>query len=417
MSNKKHLNRKITLLVFFLFLFQFNFLFINSLGVTKDISGNYVNNDIINPNQTVFYNFTNNNVLFGISTDSYMDTNIDLDPSIFNRESLILITNENNPLSVNFTLKSNMEKFNLNKTPKRPSDGNLQYRYRFNHIINIRSNISIQNLTIRYKKSMNNGLKPNFNYKIVLYEEGANSWQPLKTVDKLNDSSGEIYLEAQILTLNADEGYYITLFEINTINYDWIWYLLIFMIVGVSALTILLSKREFLQFLKTRTIPIDKGAHNLSLEDVLENENRNKIIDLVLEEPGIHFNELLRKTELSAGNLAWHLDILETYKVIGKKRIERYLVYFPYYPKNPLSNIDLKLRKSELTLKILEMIEEEPGIYNNRISKDLRVDHKTIHYHINKLVDLNLINIKLEGKKKKLYPNLDSEYYNNLNNT
>jgi predicted transcriptional regulator len=135
-----------------------------------------------------------------------------------------------------------------------------------------------------------------------------------------------------------------------------------------------------------------------------------------LAEPGIHFNELLRRTELAAGNLVWHLDILETYKVIGKKRIGNYIAYFPYYQKNPISNLDLKLSKSQLTLEILEMIEKEPGIYNNLITKRKKVDHKTILYHVKKLLDLNLIFIKKEGRKKKLFPNLESDYFNTTEN-
>jgi predicted transcriptional regulator len=152
------------------------------------------------------------------------------------------------------------------------------------------------------------------------------------------------------------------------------------------------------------------------MEEVLENENRNKIIDIILQEPGIHYNDLLRKTNLAAGNLAWHLDVLETYKVIGKKRVSKYLVYFPYYQKNPLSNLDLKLQKSELTLKVLEMIEEEPGIYNKVITDKLQVDHKTIHYHIKKLINLGLVHTKKSGRKKKLFPNLEADYYNGDSN-
>jgi predicted transcriptional regulator len=149
------------------------------------------------------------------------------------------------------------------------------------------------------------------------------------------------------------------------------------------------------------------------MEEVLENKNRNKIIELVLDNPGIHFNQLLRKTDLAPGNLVWHLDILETYKVIGKKRVGNYLAYFPYYQKNPISNIDLKLQKSELTLQVLEMIEEKPGIYNKIITDRLEINRKTIDYHIKKLMDLGLINRKKDGRKKKLYPNLEADYYTN----
>jgi predicted transcriptional regulator len=109
----------------------------------------------------------------------------------------------------------------------------------------------------------------------------------------------------------------------------------------------------------------------------------------------------------------WHLDILETYKIIGKKRIGNFIAYIPYYQKNPISNLDLKLSKSKLTLDILEIIEREPGIWNSIITKRKKVDHKTIHYHIKKLIDLGLVIVKKEGRKKKIYPNFDSDYFKN----
>ena len=209
--------------------------------------------------------------------------------------------------------------------------------------------------------------------------------------------------------LQDDTDYYITLVEVGIIRTDWTWLIItvVAIAIGIVSLVVLISKKDYFQYLRTRTIPIEKGAHRLSLDEVLENENRNKIIDLILSEPGIHFNELLRRTSLAAGNLVWHLDILQTFKIIGKKRIGNFIAYFPYYQKNPISNINLKLQKSKLTLEILEMIEEKPGIWNNLITKKFEVDHKTIQYHLNKLKELDLIKLKKDGRKKKIYKNLD----------
>ena len=58
------------------------------------------------------------------------------------------------------------------------------------------------------------------------------------------------------------------------------------------------------------------------------------------------------------------------------------------------------------------MIEKEPGLWSNLITKRFKVDHKTIQYHVDKLKELGLINFKKDGRKKKIYPNLDSEYFN-----
>ncbi|MBY9005743.1 MAG: winged helix-turn-helix transcriptional regulator [Candidatus Lokiarchaeota archaeon] len=414
MKLKNQTKKRIFIITFLtLIFFEINFIFTLSLSEIIDIPGTQVNDDMIDPNQTIIYNFTNNNVFFGISTDSAVNLNLDLGPSIFNRKSHIIISNNNTAIDLNCTLRPTMEQHGLQQQPKNPSDSHFQYRYRYNHIIKIHTNTTIQNLTLQFKKNMMYGLAQNSKFKIGIFEYNLESWNIITTNEKINQSTSETYIEGEILNLEAENDYFITLFDIVNINNNWIWILVVSMIIGMSALVIAISKKEYLQFLRSRTIPIDKGVHKLTLEDVLENENRNKLIEFILEEPGIHFNELLRKTELSAGNLAWHLDILETYKVIGKKRIDRYLVFFPYYHKNPISNIDLKLQKSELTLKILEIIENKPGIYNQILANELSVDHKTISYHVNKLVKLELISIKKKGRIKMFFPNLEAEYFVN----
>jgi predicted transcriptional regulator len=410
----KILERKKTLLfcisLLLLMFLQFEFFIPDALGRTETIPG-FIYHDIVNPNETVNYDFNGIETNFEISSNVRIELNIEYESFIRNRQARFIVNN-NNPISLNITSKTEINRFSLSGAPQEPSKGNNNYLFQYNCIYRIRSNQTIENLTIQFSKNSQQGLNPNTIYSFALLESNSESWEIVDTLEKVNGTSLEVYLEGVFLNLNSDTDYYITIYEITNIPYDWTWlFILIPIIFGVISLVILISKKDYFQYLRTRTIPVEKGAHRLSLEQVLENDNRNKIIDLILKKPGIHFNELLREVEIAAGNLVWHLDILETYKVIGKKRIGNFVVYFPYYQKNPISNIDLKLQKSKLTLEILEMIEREPGIWNNFITKKMKVDHKTIQYHIKKLIELDLINFRKEGRKKKIYPNFDSEYY------
>ncbi len=181
-----------------------------------------------------------------------------------------------------------------------------------------------------------------------------------------------------------------------------------FLIIGIPIIALLMgivmTTQEYRDFLLNRVLHIDKGAHRLSIEDVLENENRNAIINLILEQPGVHFNEILREIHLSAGNLAWHLDILETFKVVRKQRVGQYLLYYPYYEQNPISKLDAKLQKSRTTLEILQMINDHPGIYQNQIAHRMDLDHKTVKYHLDKLIDAEIVVFEKSGRKKNFYP-------------
>lgn len=399
------------ILISLLFLLEYNLIFAIGTSRKEKISGNGTQ-DSVKPKERVSYDFMNNNT-FEISTDVYIDLYIEYENDISYRQSYFIINNSI-PISLNISIKTNLQNFGIIQSPQQPQKSNSRFKFGYNCIIRIRTNTSIENLTIRYRKVQEFGFNPDFLYTIAIFEANQESWELIETVEKVNESNSEKYIESSITTIQQDTEYYITIFEVEAIQKDWTWLIstVLIIAVGIIALVVLISKKDYFQYLRTRTVPIEKGAHRLSLNDVLENENRNKIIDLILYEPGIHFNELLRKTGLAAGNLVWHLDILITYKVIGKKRIGNFIAYFPYYQKNPISNVDLKLKKSKLTLEILEMIEKQPGIWNNLITKKFKVDHKTIQYHLDKLIDLGLIKFRKEGRKKKIYPNLESDYYN-----
>ncbi len=406
-------NYRYFLLVILIIILGFNFYLVDINARNETIPSSLSTNDIIQPNEKVSYNFLLNNLIFEVSTNVLINLSIDYDINIEDRQSLFIINNSN-PISLNISSKPNLQNFGVMQPPQSPQRGNFRYQYRYNCIFQIRANNTIENLTISYRKIQQYGINPDALYSLALYESGQESWQLIETLEKINETTSEKSLEGSIIDIQPNNDYFVTLYEVELIQQDWTWLIITGSIIMLAIITLVaaISKKDYFQYLRTRTIPIEKGAHRLSLDEVLENENRNKIIDLILKEPGIHFNELLRRTGLAAGNLVWHLDILQTYKVIGKKRIGNFIAYFPYYQKNPISNVDLKLQKSKLTLEILEMIEKNPGVWNNLITKELKVDHKTIQYHLTKLIDLGLIKFEKEGRKKKIYPNFESDYFN-----
>ena len=185
--------------------------------------------------------------------------------------------------------------------------------------------------------------------------------------------------------------------------------ILIVVVLITAIFGLIMTNVEYRDYLLNRIMHINTGPHRLTIEQVLENENRDKIITLILEEPGVHFNEILREIEISAGTLVWHLDILETFKVIQKQRIGQYLVYYPYTVKNPINKLDLKLRKSRTTLEILQLINDNPGMYQNQIAHRMDLNHKTVKYHIDKLIESELILTKKKGRKNLFFPNTNSK--------
>ncbi len=178
------------------------------------------------------------------------------------------------------------------------------------------------------------------------------------------------------------------------------------LIVVAGIFLLLMTKQDYRNYLLNRVMHINKGVHkHLDMEDVLENENRTAIIDYILEHPGVHFNKLQEAVNVSGGNLAWHLDVLETFKVIKKFRVGQYLTYFPFLEKNPISKLNLELRKSKTTLEILQIVSDNPGIYQSKIAHRLDLNHKTVKYHLDKLMEAEVISSDEKRFKRGYYPN------------
>jgi predicted transcriptional regulator len=341
----------------------------------------------------VNYEFFGNNKL-DIISDVDMDVDLQFNAQLQNRQVAINVSNSDSVHLIMDTLP-----YSEDFTQMQVKQARNRYRNRWGSYIRIRTNVSLDSLELSVTK--NNTQSVGSGNKWALYES-SEDWIILETTESSESVNTTI--------VSTPTEIYLSVFA-PTENYTWI--IVVGSIVGVVivSFSILMSKTEYREFIRNRIIR-QPAKYTLSIEDVLENENRSKIIDLILDSPGIHFNELLRETELSPGNLVWHLDVLETYHIIGKKNVGQYLVYFPLYDYNPMSNIDIKLAKSDTTLRILNLIEENPGTYGSKIANKLDLDHKTVKYHIEKLKDINMVETKKVGRKNLLYPhlNINKEY-------
>ena len=174
----------------------------------------------------------------------------------------------------------------------------------------------------------------------------------------------------------------------------------------LSSTTILLSLKEYKNKLEYR-INIRTDASYLTLNDIFENENRQRIIRTILQNPGIHHNELLRNCHVQKGQLQWHIDVLLRNKIIKKEIYNQYSVYFPI-TKN-IDDFELfnnGLAKAETRNKIYDIIKAHPGICASKIAGEINLARNSVKYHIDKLLNKDLIQQKRKGRKKLLFPSL-----------
>ena len=179
--------------------------------------------------------------------------------------------------------------------------------------------------------------------------------------------------------------------------------LLIPAVLLISTLLVFTIK-EYKTYFSKKTLLLE-GKSYLTLDDVFENENRVAILTAILNKPGIHQSEILRDCNLQKGQLQWHLDVLLKYHIIKKKKYGQYVLYFPITAsleeKDEFKHL---LGKSKTTLQIFKLIEDNPGITSSEISKIVNLSRNTIKYHIDKLIEENLIDLRRKGRKIELFP-------------
>ena len=179
---------------------------------------------------------------------------------------------------------------------------------------------------------------------------------------------------------------------------------LLLLVVVLLALTIVISVKEYHNRIIIRRSLFYSNHPNLKLVEIFENENRKNIIRCILNNPGIHHNELLRLCSLKKGQLQWHLNVLLDYDIIRKEKLGQYTLYFPFVKViDKMESMVSGLTKSEMTSNIFEIIKDRPGITSSEISKRFNIARNSVKYHIDKLIEKDLITYKKSGRKKKLY--------------
>jgi len=178
--------------------------------------------------------------------------------------------------------------------------------------------------------------------------------------------------------------------------------LLITTLIFVSVFTVL-TINDYRRYF-TRKIYIKQGRSYLSLADIFENENRLRIVTQILNNPGIHHNELQRSCDLQKGQLQWHLETLLKNNIIKKEKQGQYTIYFPITSSSEAINMyKSRLNKSKTTKNVFDIIIKNPGITSAEISRVLNLSRNSIKYHVDKLIEKQLIKLEKKGHTFELY--------------
>jgi len=173
--------------------------------------------------------------------------------------------------------------------------------------------------------------------------------------------------------------------------------------VGVVGL-----KNETLKFTITKGIlPLWLPLYTrLRQDDMLDNEVRDNLYQFIMTNPGSNYSTIMRELNLKNGLFAYHLFTLEREKYIISQHEG---IYRRFYPSNKTPDFQKNLLTSridnEMKAVIVRLVQKEPGLSQSQIAKQLGESRQRINYHVNKLVEDRVLNIRRNGRTSSLFLN------------
>ncbi len=137
----------------------------------------------------------------------------------------------------------------------------------------------------------------------------------------------------------------------------------------------------------------------LNEEDVLENEYRKKIVNVLKRDQIAHLRHLHREIQCGMSILIWHLEILEDFNIIAKIKHGKYIAYYLKEKTPPPELINSYFATINGTSRqIIKFLLESNGAAVEEMARQLGMEKRMIRYHLKKLKQLNVVTNHAQNK-------------------
>lgn len=133
----------------------------------------------------------------------------------------------------------------------------------------------------------------------------------------------------------------------------------------------------------------------LKKDAVLDNKTRLALHGLIVENPGMHYNEIIREFSLTNGVAAYHLDVLEREGFLRSIRDGTMRRFYSTTTKVPQ---DHRLTPDQVRERILLLVSESPGISQKVIVDELGIGRTLVGYHLKTLIDDGYLKASRQGR-------------------
>jgi len=136
-----------------------------------------------------------------------------------------------------------------------------------------------------------------------------------------------------------------------------------------------------------------QGVIDVIVEKRLFNENRCKIINYVMENPGRHFSSIMRELDFTKRGLGYHLEILVKEELIETKSLGIFKFYYP---------AGYDETKKNLTPKQQEIVDivRKGSSTKKEIANIMGQTPASVYYHLKNLLKMGIVERKEIGYHK-----------------
>ncbi len=126
--------------------------------------------------------------------------------------------------------------------------------------------------------------------------------------------------------------------------------------------------------------------------DVIENQYRSKIIDILEERDFLHFRELKRELTIGTSSLRWHLQVLEDFRIIKRKVVGQYEIFYLLRNEPNPEFLDIYFAIiSGVGFRVAKAFREMNSWDLNALTDYLGSSKESIRYHTKKFQKIDLI--------------------------
>ena len=134
---------------------------------------------------------------------------------------------------------------------------------------------------------------------------------------------------------------------------------------------------------------------------ILELEPRRKIYHFILKHPGTYLREMSREIKVTKSTTDYHLHHLKKLGLINSKTKGRYSRYYVTQKVSRNAKVSLNALRSKTALHIALILSLRHVRTRRQFSEELEKSQSTVSYHLNKLIEVDVVEKFHEDKLVK----------------